>query len=87
MQLQAAEEAEIKDKAKILFIDDNLTNVQAAKRLGWGSCIWYREDCGIDNDFDPIKDVDAVVSDLAELRQVWSWLFVKVDINRIDEDP
>jgi len=59
--------------SKYLFIDDNLANVQGAKALGWGSCVYFWEHKPVDAD--PIEGVDAIISDLEELRTIWPFAF------------
>lgn len=40
---QALKQARVTDPSKILFIDDNLSNVKAAQREGWGRCVHFCE--------------------------------------------
>ena len=61
------------DPSKCLFIDDNLGNVRGAKALGWGSCVYFWEDKPVDAA--PIEGVDAIISDLEELRTIWPFAF------------
>ncbi|KAG8956551.1 hypothetical protein FRC04_000029 [Tulasnella sp. 424] len=80
---RALDQAGVKDPSKCYFIDDSLKNVVAAKKLGWGSCVLYREstpDSGnpvVSSGDQGITDIDATVTSLQELRTVWSHLFKK----------
>ena len=65
--------AGIIDPSRCLFVDDNLANVQGAKAVGWGSCVYFWEDKPADPA--PIEGVDAIISDLEELRTVWAFAF------------
>jgi len=90
----ALKKANIKSPASCYFIDDNLGNVRAAKALGWGSCVYFREKTNVRGagkskaeeartkeeeeikGDETVEGVDWVISDLEELRRVWSELFV-----------
>ncbi|KAG8919881.1 hypothetical protein FRC01_001051 [Tulasnella sp. 417] len=78
---QALKQAGVKDPSKCYFIDDSLKNVVAAKKLGWGSCVLYRESTPdlsnpVVSGGDPSKTgIDATITSLQELRTVWSHLF------------
>lgn len=65
--------ANVQDTSKCLFVDDNLQNVQAAKRFKWGSCVYYREPGGTDGATN--EEVDATINSLEELREVWPCIF------------
>ena len=69
------EEVGIQDPSKILFIDDSLVNVQSAKRLGWGFCVWFNESWSLSPTSHNYEHVDAVIKDLKELYNVWPWIF------------
>lgn len=43
MLIQALKQARVTDPSKILFVDDNLGNVKAAQREGWGRCVHFCE--------------------------------------------
>lgn len=75
---QALLKADISDPSRCLFVDDNLQNVQAAKRLGWGSCVYFREQTNIDGelrDNPVVEGVDAIIGSLEELRNIWRHIF------------
>lgn len=77
---QALQIAQVMDPTKCLFVDDNLQNVQAAKKLGWGSCVYFREKNLIEEQRDdgvPVEGVDAIIEKLDELRVVWKYIFKK----------
>jgi len=76
--------ANVTDPSKCFFVDDNLRNVQTAKTLGWGSCVYFQEPpqsdmvaSGAQRPIDPNKaeGVDATVSSLEGLRGLWPQLF------------
>lgn len=75
----ASDEVGINDPSKILFIDDSLANVQGAKKMGWGNCVWFKE--GAQPDEQSIPDVDTTINDLEHLREIWSWIFVEAAPN------
>ncbi|KAF9247306.1 pyrimidine 5-nucleotidase [Melanogaster broomeanus] len=79
--------ANVSDPSKCLFVDDSKLNVIAAKQLGWGRCAHFHE-VGLDTmeggkmkkleiNGDPGADMEeiAVISNLEELRVVWSDIF------------
>lgn len=78
---QALNQAGVTDPSKCYFIDDSLKNVVAAKKLGWGSCVLYRESTPdpsnpVVSGGDPsTAGIDATIASLQELRTVWSHLF------------
>lgn len=78
---QALEKAHVHDPSKCLFVDDNLQNVQAAKRLGWGSCVYYREP-GEQSEYTIFEGVDATIHHLEELRMVWPHIFKEDATNK-----
>lgn len=97
------------DRAKCFFIDDSLSNVRAAKTIGWGSCVWFREQLSPEarahlvsgdeaatqsalrapsgsyaeqlkqsleaGDGAETEGVDAVISNLHQLRNIWPQIF------------
>ena len=79
-------QAGVQDPTKCLFVDDNLTNVESAKRIGWIRSVHFRErdpevveaQCAIDQD-KSLTDGIPVISDLQQLREVWPDVFVKVE--------
>jgi len=66
--------AAVSNPAQCLFVDDSLKNVRAAKALGWGSSVYFREKDADRPDAEGVG-VDATISDLEELRTVWAHLF------------
>lgn len=65
--------------SKCFFVDDSLLNIRAAKRLGWGSCVYFREITeGETLETAEELGVDAVISDLEQLRTVWPRVFKNV---------
>jgi len=59
------------DPVDIVFVDDNLKNVQCAKKIGWGVCILM----GVRDKSErerptPLEDVDYVVEHLSELADI-----------------
>jgi pyrimidine and pyridine-specific 5'-nucleotidase len=83
----ALKQANVSDPSKCFFVDDSRKNVDAAKLLGWGACAHFceaglqvveggklkeigdeREQGAVDNDV-------SVISDLEELRVIWSQIF------------
>lgn len=76
--IQALQMAQISDPSTCHFVDDNLQNVQAAKKLGWGSCVYFRERKTVEGDFrdkQDIEGVDATIESLEELRELWKHIF------------
>lgn len=85
--MQAMKQANISDASKCYFIDDSRLNIVSAKRLGWGHCVHFHE-IGLEtveggklktlardaNTVDP--EAVTEISDLEELRTVWSDIFV-----------
>jgi len=85
---QALKQAKVTDASKCLFIDDRQDNVEAAKRLGWGRCVHFEErgpgsaegdkvKFAANGDKDAVENDILVISDLEELRVVWSDIFRK----------
>lgn len=84
---QALWKANVQDPSKCCFVDDSRTNVLAAKQLGWGRCVHFCErglvavEGGkpkeIGSDIVPGPDDEGIttITDLEELRTVWSDLF------------
>ncbi|TFY59687.1 hypothetical protein EVJ58_g5632 [Rhodofomes roseus] len=83
----AMQKANLQDLSKCCFVDDSRANVRAAKRLGWGRCVHFCErglvtveggkakEIGRDGALDPEDEGITVITDLEELRTVWSDLF------------
>lgn len=78
-------QAKVTDPSKCFFVDDNLKNVQAAKRLGWGSSVYYQEypqraelvASGAQHpvELKDVEGVDATITSLHGLRKVWPQFF------------
>ena len=52
--------------------------MQAAKKLGWGSCVYFREQSTVDGEVEAKEDVegvDATIESLEELRTLWKHIF------------
>ena len=89
MFLQALQKAKITDPSKCLFVDDNRTNIDAAKALGWGRCVHFSENgltsmeggklkiIGEEQDQGEIDNGVVAISDLEELRDIWPDIFNK----------
>ncbi|KAG8872933.1 hypothetical protein FRB97_007161 [Tulasnella sp. 331] len=81
----AMAQARVNDPSKCFFVDDNLKNVQAAKRLGWGSSVYFQEDpqrselvaSGAQHpvELKNVEGVDATITSLHSLRKVWPQFF------------
>ncbi|KZT74335.1 pyrimidine 5-nucleotidase [Daedalea quercina L-15889] len=83
----AMQKANFQDPSKCCFVDDSKTNIVAAKQLGWGRCVHFCErglvaveggkpkEIGQDTASGPDEESIAVISDLEELRAIWSDLF------------
>ncbi|KAI0732964.1 pyrimidine 5-nucleotidase [Fomitopsis betulina] len=83
----ALQKANIQDPSRCCFVDDSRNNVLAAKQLGWGRCVHFCErglvavEGGkpkeIGSDIVPGPDDEGIttITDLEELRTVWSDLF------------
>lgn len=80
-------QANVSDPSKCYFVDDNRTNVDAARALGWGHCVHFCEkgleamEGGRIKEIDDAREPGAVdngvvdVTTLEELRQVWPEIF------------
>ncbi|CCM03166.1 uncharacterized protein FIBRA_05288 [Fibroporia radiculosa] len=81
----ALEKAGISDPSKCYFVDDSISNIKAAKTLGWGSCVHFCEHGMMSVEGGKVKEIGkdisegsdgiVVISKLEELRTVWSELF------------
>lgn len=80
-------QANISDSSTCYFVDDSRINIVSAKQLGWGHCVHFLE-VGLetveggkakklarDSTVDPEGIVE--ISDLEELRTVWSDIFIQ----------
>jgi len=83
--LQAMQQAGVTDPSKCLFVDDSISNVEGAKRVGWIRCVHFRE-VGHESlhakriakvQEKPFNGDDIpVVTDLQQLRELWPDIFV-----------
>jgi len=73
----ALAQAGISDPSRSYFVDDSLKNVQAAKALGWGSCVYFLEhdDPEAQASHAPFEGVDHTIHDLQQLRTIWPEVF------------
>jgi len=86
---KAMDQAGVRDPTKCLFVDDNLSNVQGAKRVGWIRSVHFREHepetdevlridhTGRDQAKLPSKDGIPIINNLQQLRDVWPDIFVQ----------
>ena len=87
MDCQAMKIAGVTDPSKCYFIDDSLTNVKAARALGWGHCVHFCERgllhveggkpkyIGSDSQDSLGEDDITAIAKLDELRAVWPEIF------------
>ncbi|TDL29549.1 pyrimidine 5-nucleotidase [Rickenella mellea] len=75
----ALTKAGVADPSKCLFVDDSRNNVQAARRLDWGSCVHFCEgsEKGIATSSNENREI--TISCLEELRNVWPQIFKSTD--------
>ncbi len=85
--LQALKTAGITDPSKCYFVDDSLTNVKAARTLGWGNCVHFCERgllhveggkpkyIGSDIKEQPDEYGVGAIAKVDELRGVWPEIF------------
>ncbi|KAH9951640.1 pyrimidine 5-nucleotidase [Amylocystis lapponica] len=83
----ALKKANITDPSKCYFVDDSRTNVNAARKLGWGRCVHFFErglqvveggklkELGKDAAESLYEDGVVAINNLEELRTVWSDVF------------
>lgn len=72
----ALEQAGNPHPSKCYFVDDSLANVQAAKALGWGSCVYFQELVASEVPVNASAvGVDHVIHSIEELRTVWRQVF------------
>lgn len=86
---QAMKQANVTDPSKCYFVDDNRGNIDGALAQGWGKCVHFCEkglesmEGGItkqigDEPLDPTKangNSIVEVSNLMQLREIWSEIF------------
>ncbi|KAI0068823.1 pyrimidine 5-nucleotidase, partial [Artomyces pyxidatus] len=70
--LQAMKKAGVSDPAKCLFVDDNLGNVEGARRVGWERVIGDEHTEAQNGAFDGAV---PVVRNLQDLRKLWPDIF------------
>jgi pyrimidine and pyridine-specific 5'-nucleotidase len=80
-------QAGVIDPTKCLFVDDNLSNVKAARSVGWIRSVHFRE--GVPEsikthvthtDKETItKDGIPIINNLQQLREVWADIFHEMD--------
>ncbi|TFY58039.1 hypothetical protein EVG20_g8308 [Dentipellis fragilis] len=89
--LDAMEKANVQDPEKCFFVDDNQGNIDGARKLGWGRCVHFCESGLEAMEGGKIKKLGeahaegyvqgdtnvAVISNLQQLRDVWSDIFEK----------
>jgi len=65
------------DPSRSYFVDDSLVNVQAAKALGWGSCVYFleRDDSEEETSHESLEGVDHTIHNLQQLRTIWPEVF------------
>ncbi|KAF8917956.1 pyrimidine 5-nucleotidase [Mucidula mucida] len=84
---KALRKAGVSDPSKCLFVDDNRRNVDAARELGWTSCVHFCEQGLESMEGGQVKRIGTerqaendngvvVINDLEELRTVWKEIFV-----------
>ena len=85
--MQALKIAGVLDPSKCYFVDDSLTNVKAARALGWGNCVHFCERgllhveggkpkyIGSDVKEQPDEEGISAVAQISELRTVWPEIF------------
>jgi pyrimidine and pyridine-specific 5'-nucleotidase len=88
---QAMVQAGVQDPTKCLFIDDSLSNIQGAKRVGWIRSVHFRERApeadealrinhtARDQEKLLAKDGIPMLNDLQQLREVWPDIFVQLE--------
>ena len=83
-------QAGVRDPAKCLFVDDSLSNVKSARRVGWIRSVHFREHGPItlqepavthtptDQAKGLIEEGIPIINNLQQLRNVWPDIFVQV---------
>jgi pyrimidine and pyridine-specific 5'-nucleotidase len=72
---QALRKAGLSDPSNCYFVDDKRANVDAAKSLGWGSCVHFCEHGSKVLGSRTSDNGVIVISDLEQLRDVWPEIF------------
>jgi len=82
-------QAGVRDTAKCLFVDDSLSNVKSARRVGWIRSVHFREHgpttlqepavnhTPTDQEKRPIEERIPIINSLQQLRNVWPDIFVQ----------
>jgi len=85
------DQAGVQDPTKCLFVDDNISNIEGAKRVGWIRSVHFREHkheaeealrrnhTAQDQKKQPPKDGIPMINDLQQLREVWPDIFVQAE--------
>ena len=85
------DQAGVQDPTKCLFVDDSISNIEGAKRVGWIRSVHFRErkpeveealhinhKAG-DQEKLPAKDGISMINDLQQLRGMWPDIFVQAE--------
>jgi len=83
---RAMRQAGVQDPQRCLFVDDSISNVEGAKRVGWIRSVHFREHgpegveaLSINSMAKELitKDGIPIINDLQQLREVWPDIFVQ----------
>jgi len=83
---RAMRQAGVQDPQRCLFVDDSISNVEGAKRVGWIHSVHFREHgpegveaLSINSMAKELitKDGIPIINDLQQLREVWPDIFVQ----------
>jgi len=82
---QAMDQAGVQDPTKCLFVDDNISNIEGAKRVGWIRSVHFRErkpeaeEALRVNHTAQDQEKIPMINDLQQLREVWPDIFVQTE--------
>jgi len=88
---KAMVQAGVQDPTKCLFVDDSLSNIQGAKRVGWIRSVHFRERAheadeelrinhtARDQEKLLAKDGIPIINDLQQLREAWPDIFIQLE--------